>query len=59
MDGNCTLNEAHAATEVIEKAIHAIVSPADITVHVEPVDVGKVLSMIRKHGKDPNFKDQV
>jgi divalent metal cation (Fe/Co/Zn/Cd) transporter len=36
MDGNCTLNEAHAATEVIEKAIHAIVSPADITVHVEP-----------------------
>jgi ferrous-iron efflux pump FieF len=59
MDGNCTLDEAHAATEVIEKAIHAIVSPADITVHVEPVDVGKVLSMIRKHGKDPNFKDQV
>jgi cation diffusion facilitator family transporter len=38
MDGNCTLNEAHAATEVIEKAIHDIVSPADITVHVEPVE---------------------
>jgi cation diffusion facilitator family transporter len=37
MDGNCTLNEAHAATEVIEKAIHAIISPADVTVHVEPV----------------------
>ena len=37
MDGNSTLNEAHAATEVIEKAIRAIVSPADITVHVEPV----------------------
>ena len=37
MDGNCTLNEAHAATEVIEKAIHDIVSPSDITVHVEPV----------------------
>jgi cation diffusion facilitator family transporter len=41
MDGNCTLNEAHAATEVIEKAIHAIVSPADITVHVEPVEKEK------------------
>jgi cation diffusion facilitator family transporter len=41
MDGNCTLNEAHAATEVIEKAIHAVVSPADITVHVEPVKIQK------------------
>ena len=40
MDGNCTLNEAHTATEVIEKAIHAIISPADITVHVEPAQVG-------------------
>ena len=39
MDGNCTLNEAHAATEVIEKAIHAIISPADITVHVEPAKI--------------------
>jgi cation diffusion facilitator family transporter len=39
MDGNCTLNEAHAATEVIENAIHAIVSPADITVHVEPAEM--------------------
>lgn len=43
MDGNCTLNEAHAATEVIEKAIHAIISPADITVHVEPAQKGKPL----------------
>ncbi len=41
MDGNCTLNEAHAATEIIEKAIHAIISPADITVHVEPALVEK------------------
>ena len=41
MDGNCTLNEAHAATEVIEKAIHAIISPADITVHVEPARIAK------------------
>jgi len=42
MDGNCTLNDAHAATEVIEKAIHAIISPADITVHVEPAQVLRV-----------------
>jgi cation diffusion facilitator family transporter len=41
MDGNCTLNEAHTATEVIEKAIHTIISPSDITVHVEPVEVAK------------------
>lgn len=39
MNGSCTLNEAHAATEVIESAIHAIVSPADITVHVEPAEL--------------------
>lgn len=39
MDGNSTLNEAHAATEVIEKAIHAIISPADITVHMEPAEI--------------------
>jgi len=36
MDGDCTLNEAHAATEIIERAIHRIIQPADITVHVEP-----------------------
>ena len=41
MDGNCTLNEAHAATVLIEKAIHAIISPADVTVHVEPVGAEK------------------
>ena len=41
MDGNCTLNEAHAATKVIENAIHAIISPADITVHVEPARMAK------------------
>jgi len=41
MDGNCTLNEAHAATELIENAIHAIISPADITVHVEPARMAK------------------
>jgi cation diffusion facilitator family transporter len=36
MNGETTLNEAHAVTEVIEKAIHTIISPSDITVHVEP-----------------------
>jgi cation diffusion facilitator family transporter len=52
MDGNCTLNEAHAATEVIEQAIHAIISPADITVHVEPVEVVK-------SSTTPNIPEQV
>jgi len=35
MDGNSTLNDTHASTEVNEKAIHGIHSPADIIVHVE------------------------
>jgi divalent metal cation (Fe/Co/Zn/Cd) transporter len=42
MDGNRTLNDAHAATEVIENAIHTIISPADITVHVEPAEATKL-----------------
>ncbi|HEX7620730.1 MAG TPA: cation diffusion facilitator family transporter [Anaerolineales bacterium] len=56
MNGNCTLNEAHAATEVIEKAIHGIISPADITVHVEPVGLVKVPSIILKNRNSPNIK---
>jgi divalent metal cation (Fe/Co/Zn/Cd) transporter len=52
MDGNCTLNEAHAATEVIEKAIHAIISPADITVHVEPAGI---VNIPPKTVKEINF----
>jgi cation diffusion facilitator family transporter len=56
MNGNCTLNEAHAATEVIEKAIHGIISPADITVHVEPVGLVKVPSKILKNRNGPNIK---
>ncbi len=48
MDGNRTLNDAHAATEKIEKAIHSIISPADITVHVEPVREAKVLMPEKK-----------
>ena len=42
-------NEAHASTELIEKAIHALISPADITVHVEPV--GSKKPPIRKKAK--------
>jgi cation diffusion facilitator family transporter len=41
MDGNLTLNAAHAATELIEKAIHTVISPADVTVHVEPSEPPK------------------
>jgi len=47
MDGTCTLNEAHAATEVIEKAVHGIISPADITVHVEPAEKEKTSTPIK------------
>jgi divalent metal cation (Fe/Co/Zn/Cd) transporter len=36
MDGSVTLKEVHAATEVIEDAILKEISPADVTVHVEP-----------------------
>ena len=36
MNGNCTLNEAHEATEKIETAIKALIPQADVTVHVEP-----------------------
>ena len=48
MDGNCTLREAHQATEVIETAIHTIISPADITVHVEPATPTEIPSSPRK-----------
>jgi cation diffusion facilitator family transporter len=38
MDGNITLNEAHAATEVIESRVQAIIPGADVTIHMEPVE---------------------
>ncbi len=41
MDGNVTLQEAHAATVLIEDAILREISPADVTVHVEPVEAPK------------------
>jgi cation diffusion facilitator family transporter len=42
MDGSVTLMEAHAATEVIEDAILKEISPADVTVHVEPAGASKM-----------------
>jgi len=39
MDGSVTLKEAHAATELIEDAILKEISPADVTVHVEPAEI--------------------
>jgi cation diffusion facilitator family transporter len=51
MDGDCTLNEAHAATEIIERAIHKIIQPADITVHVEPAE-----ALIRPQRESPRKK---
>jgi ferrous-iron efflux pump FieF len=41
MDGSVTLKEAHSATEVIEDAILKEISPADVTVHVEPAGTPK------------------
>ena len=37
VDGNQSLNEAHALTERIENAINAVAPGADVTVHPEPV----------------------
>jgi cation diffusion facilitator family transporter len=41
MDGDCTLNDAHAATEKVEAAIQAFVAMADVTVHVEPAEASR------------------
>ena len=38
MDGSLPLKEAHATTEAIENAILKEISPADVTVHVEPAE---------------------
>ena len=42
MDGNLTLIAAHAVTELIENAVLELISPADVTVHVEPVGPSKI-----------------
>jgi cation diffusion facilitator family transporter len=36
MDGECSLNTAHATAETVEKAIQEAIPKADVTVHVEP-----------------------
>ena len=36
MNGNIHLTRAHAGTELIEKAVRAIVPDSDVTVHMEP-----------------------
>jgi cation diffusion facilitator family transporter len=36
MNGNIHLNRAHASTELIEKAVQAVVPNSDVTVHMEP-----------------------
>lgn len=41
MDGNTTLNEAHAMTEKIEKRVHTILPESDVTVHVEPLEMAE------------------
>jgi divalent metal cation (Fe/Co/Zn/Cd) transporter len=38
MNGKITLNEAHAATEVIEARVQEIIPGADLTIHMEPVE---------------------
>ncbi|HVM71139.1 MAG TPA: cation diffusion facilitator family transporter [Anaerolineales bacterium] len=42
MDGSLSLREAHAATEAIENAILREISPADVTVHVEPAEPARL-----------------
>ena len=37
MDGNLTLNQAHALTDVVEQKIQLLMVDADVTVHPEPL----------------------
>ena len=39
MDGNPTLNEAHAMTEKVEQKVHTLLPQSDVTVHVEPLEM--------------------
>ena len=41
VDGNMSVNQAHGLTETIEAEIHKIVSRADITVHIEPLEMAE------------------
>lgn len=37
LDGDLSLNEAHALTEQIEKVVQKLSPSADVTVHPEPI----------------------
>ena len=39
MDGERTLNYAHAVTETIEREIHELLPGSDVTVHMEPLEM--------------------
>ena len=41
MDGDRTLNEAHAMTEKIEKKVKELLPDSDVTVHVEPLELAE------------------
>lgn len=41
MDGNRTLNEAHALTEKVEKKVQELLPGSDVTVHVEPIEMAE------------------
>jgi cation diffusion facilitator family transporter len=43
MDGDRTLNEAHAVTEKIERKVKELLPDSDVTVHVEPVELAETL----------------
>jgi cation diffusion facilitator family transporter len=54
MDGNVSLKNAHAATEEIEGAILKVISPADVTVHVEPAETPSLRSRKMAKRSDPS-----
>jgi cation diffusion facilitator family transporter len=41
MNGRMSLNRSHALTEKIEEKVHAILPGSDVTVHVEPLEMGE------------------
>jgi len=41
MDGERTLNYAHAVTETIEKEIHRLLPNSDVTIHMEPLEMAE------------------
>jgi cation diffusion facilitator family transporter len=54
MDGNVSLQDAHTATEEIEDAILKVISPADVTVHVEPAGPPRLRSKKMAKRNDPS-----